>query len=69
MINDDLDYIFLAPVANWRGGRLFIEPQQSLAAMPQLGHVELAPAPPPLRVPAAPMKRRRPRAARIAKTG
>jgi hypothetical protein len=41
MMNDDLDYIYLAAGPHWRGGRLYSQAYQEQHSTPQIRSVEL----------------------------
>lgn len=47
-MNDDLDYVYLAPATHWRGGRMYIEAAIEAAkgkVVLQLGCAEFSAAP------------------------
>lgn len=44
MLNSDLDYVYIAPVSHWRGGRFYTE-AHAQTATPQMGHAEAFLAP------------------------
>lgn len=44
MIDDDLNYVFLAPSLQWRGGRMFMEPHSKPAHF-ERGHLEVEETP------------------------
>lgn len=40
-MDSDLNYVFLAPSVNWRGGRMFVSEHQGADVAPKLGYIEL----------------------------